>query len=339
MTPVSPPSSRRSPATSSSTCPAGSPAPTAPSCSPTAAQRSSKSKRQKVIRCARWSASGAEIDHGDDGALFSFLACSKRSVVADPRRRTTDFVDALLARGGRGRVVARVGHGRASRLQRRTRFVAPPAPDRHGDHPVRSRRAVARPAGHRVHPAGVVGRHRRARPRRPGPGAGASSAARSGSGWPAPTPARRRWHRGMRGGSRELVDLSMLETADPLPHLLSGDLLRDAGPAVARRAAARRCRASHAPSDGLVALGCGTAQQWFDLCAMIGHRRVDRRGLAAVDHRAGQHARRRDLRVGARRTPSTRSSTWRPRSASPTRRSATAPTSPRSTSSSNAGRS
>src|SRR5690606_29437259 len=27
---------------------------------------------------------------------------------------------------------------------------------------------------------------------------------------------------------------------------------------------------SHA-SDGLVDLGCGTAQQWFDLCAMTGH--------------------------------------------------------------------
>ena len=31
----------------------------------------------------RWSASGAAIAPGDDGALFSFLACSKQSVVAD----------------------------------------------------------------------------------------------------------------------------------------------------------------------------------------------------------------------------------------------------------------
>ena len=31
-----------------------------------------------------WSASGARIEPGADGALFSFLACSKRSVVADP---------------------------------------------------------------------------------------------------------------------------------------------------------------------------------------------------------------------------------------------------------------
>jgi crotonobetainyl-CoA:carnitine CoA-transferase CaiB-like acyl-CoA transferase len=44
----------------------------------------------------RWSASGAVIEAGDDGALFSFLACSKHSVVADP---DTDvgFVNELLA--------------------------------------------------------------------------------------------------------------------------------------------------------------------------------------------------------------------------------------------------
>ncbi len=34
----------------------------------------------------RWSASGSEIADGDDGALFQFLASSKRSVMADPSR-------------------------------------------------------------------------------------------------------------------------------------------------------------------------------------------------------------------------------------------------------------
>src|SRR5262249_16303474 len=42
----------------------------------------------------RWSASGADIPPGDDGALFSFLAGGKRSVVADPG---SDFVNGLLA--------------------------------------------------------------------------------------------------------------------------------------------------------------------------------------------------------------------------------------------------
>ncbi len=34
----------------------------------------------------RWSASGTVIPPGEDGALFQFLACSKRSVVADPEQ-------------------------------------------------------------------------------------------------------------------------------------------------------------------------------------------------------------------------------------------------------------
>jgi crotonobetainyl-CoA:carnitine CoA-transferase CaiB-like acyl-CoA transferase len=44
----------------------------------------------------QWSASGAEIPPGADGALFSFLACSKHSVVADPQT-DIDFVNGLLA--------------------------------------------------------------------------------------------------------------------------------------------------------------------------------------------------------------------------------------------------
>ena len=44
----------------------------------------------------RWSASGATIHPDGDGALFSFLACAKHSVVADPKA-DIDFVNALLA--------------------------------------------------------------------------------------------------------------------------------------------------------------------------------------------------------------------------------------------------
>ena len=61
----------------------------------------------------RWSASGAEIAPGEDGALFSFLACSKHSVVADPehRRRLRQRVAGRRRRRG---VVARIDCGRAS---------------------------------------------------------------------------------------------------------------------------------------------------------------------------------------------------------------------------------
>src|SRR5262245_9021452 len=44
----------------------------------------------------RWSASGAVIDPGGDGALFSFLAGAKHSVVADPGA-DVGFVNAMLA--------------------------------------------------------------------------------------------------------------------------------------------------------------------------------------------------------------------------------------------------
>ena len=64
----------------------------------------------------RWSASGAEIKAGDDGALFSFLACSKHSVVVDPRRRRRG-VDGLLGDGGRGGVVARLAIAGARRVR------------------------------------------------------------------------------------------------------------------------------------------------------------------------------------------------------------------------------
>jgi len=45
-----------------------------------------------------WSASGATIPPGSDGALFSFLAGSKHSVVADPDSdNDVELVNALLS--------------------------------------------------------------------------------------------------------------------------------------------------------------------------------------------------------------------------------------------------
>ena len=44
----------------------------------------------------RWSASGARIEKGSDGALFEYLAGSKHSVVAEPVA-DAGLVDALLA--------------------------------------------------------------------------------------------------------------------------------------------------------------------------------------------------------------------------------------------------
>ena len=86
----------------------------------------------------RWSASGAPIGPGEDGALFSFLAGGKHSVVADPA--VADDVALVERSAGLGRrrgVVTRLTAGRrpdvgAGRGARRA-----PAPDRRRDHAVR----------------------------------------------------------------------------------------------------------------------------------------------------------------------------------------------------------
>jgi len=47
----------------------------------------------------RWSASGARIAGDDDGALFHFLGCSKRSVRIDPTSATDcEFAHGLISR-------------------------------------------------------------------------------------------------------------------------------------------------------------------------------------------------------------------------------------------------
>jgi crotonobetainyl-CoA:carnitine CoA-transferase CaiB-like acyl-CoA transferase len=44
-------------------------------------------------------------------------------------------------------------------------------------------------------------------------------------------------------------------------------------------------------ADGLVALGCGTAQQWFDLCAMVGHDEwIDETSDLSITQQANIHA-------------------------------------------------
>ena len=54
------------------------------------------------------------------------------------------------------------------------------------------------------------------------------------------------------------------------------------------------------PRTGWSAIGCGTAQQWFDLCAMTGHQEwIDEESPLSITEQANR-ARRRALRVGAR---------------------------------------
>ena len=57
------------------------------------------------------------------------------------------------------------------------------------------------------------------------------------------------------------------------------------------RATARRCRVSQRRPTVWSALGCGTAQQWFDLCAMTGHDEwIDEESQLSITEQANIHA-------------------------------------------------
>src|SRR6195952_17159 len=93
-----------------------------------------------------------------------------------------------------------------------------------------------------------------------------------------------------RDGHGELVDLSMLEaqilclTYYPVTYfeMLERPWRTERRPTVPGVAQA---------ADGLVALGCGTAQQWHDLCAMSGHDEwIDEDTELTITEQANLHA-------------------------------------------------
>ena len=216
-----------------------------------------------------WSASGADIPPGSDGALFSFLACSKRSVIADPDSADDiELVNALLARADA------VVWSRGSKVAEH-QSVTPG--EMHRVHPHLTVTSITpfglegpwsdRPATEftlQAWSGGIVALGRGSADRAPVFVGGQVGEYLAGAYASAAIMASR-----LRGGA-ELVDLSMLETQIlsltyyPVTFFeMLGRPWRDARkltvPGIARAA------------DGLVDLGCGTAQQWFDLCAMVGH--------------------------------------------------------------------
>jgi len=214
-----------------------------------------------------WSASGATIRPGIDGALFNFLAGSKHSVVADPEvADDIALVDGLLS--GADAVVWSAGSAVAERLA--------PA-EIHSRYPHLTVTAIT-PFGLtgpwcgraateftlQAWSGGIVGLGRGAPDRAPVFVGGQVGEYLAGAYASAATLASRYRNAG------DLIDVSMLETQIlcltyyPVSYFeMLGRPWRDARrltvPGVARA------------QDGLVDLGCGTAQQWFDLCAMVGH--------------------------------------------------------------------
>jgi crotonobetainyl-CoA:carnitine CoA-transferase CaiB-like acyl-CoA transferase len=236
-----------------------------------------------------WSASGAAIEPGSDGALFSYLAGSKHSVVADPGSDADiDLVNALLADADA------VVWSRGSTLSEHPAF-SPLEILREHPHltvtsitpfglegPWRDRRATEFTL--QAWSGGIVGLGRGAADRAPVCVGGQVGEYLAGAYASAATMASL-----MRGGG-ELVDLSMLETQIlgltyyPVTYFeMLGRPWRDARrltvPGIARA------------KDGLVYVGCGTAQQWFDLCAMTGHQDwIDEDSPLSITEQANENA-------------------------------------------------
>lgn len=220
-----------------------------------------------------WSASGAPIPAGDDGALFGFLAGGKRSVVADPAQDgDLALVDRLLAAAdavvwSAGSAVAEHPDFRPDALHERHPHLTVTAITPFGlKGPWRDRAATEFTL--QAWSGGIVGLGRGEQERPPVFVGGQVGEYLAGAYASAATLASR-W-RLIDGGAGELLDLSMLETQIlcltyyPVTYFeLLGRPWRDTRrPTIPGVAQAK---------DGLVDLGCGTAQQWFDLCAMVGH--------------------------------------------------------------------
>lgn len=240
-----------------------------------------------------WSASGAAIPPGRDGALFIFLAGSKHGVVADPASRDdVELVDRLLAAGDA------VIWSSGSKIAENQRFTPTAIHRRHPHLTVLSITPfglegpwcdrAATEFTLQAWSGGIVGLGRGEPDRAPVFVGGQVGDYLAGVYASAALLAARRGQSS--GGAGQLLDLSMLETQIlgltyyPVTYFeMLGRPWRDARrvtvPGVARA------------KDGLVDVGCGTAQQWFDLCAMVGHPEwIDEESPLTITEQATLHA-------------------------------------------------
>ncbi|BBY31006.1 CaiB/BaiF CoA transferase family protein [Mycolicibacterium sediminis] len=238
-----------------------------------------------------WSASGA--DTAGDGALFAFLSGGKRSVVADPvREADVGLVEKLIA------AADAVVWSRGSAVAEHDRFGPAAVRARHPHLVVTSITSFGLDGPWRDRPAteftlqawsgGAIGIGRGSQDRAPVHVGGQVGDWLAGAYAAAMTLAFR--HRALRDGHGELIDLSMLEaqilglTYYPVTYheMLGRPWRTERRPTVPGVAQA---------ADGLVALGCGTAQQWFDLCAMSGHDEwIDETSSLTITEQANLHA-------------------------------------------------
>ncbi|MGV0745977.1 CaiB/BaiF CoA transferase family protein [Mycolicibacterium sp. XJ870] len=238
-----------------------------------------------------WSASGAAIPPDGHGALFSFLAGAKRSVVIDPAAPVDlELLDRLVASADavlwspESPVAQRLSPGE---LYRRHPHLIVTAITPFGlDGPWHDRAATEFTL--QAWSGGAIGIGRGTQDRAPVTIGGQVGDWLAGAYAAAMTLAFRL--RAQRDGHGELIDLSMLEaqilclTYYPVTYfeMLGRPWRTERRPTVPGVAQA---------ADGLVALGCGTAQQWWDLCAMSGHDEwIDETTELTITEQANLHA-------------------------------------------------
>jgi len=220
----------------------------------------------------RWSASGAAIPAGEDGALFRFLAASKRSAVADPSRDDDmEQVHALLAGAdavvwSRGSPVAEHASLRPQALRARHPHLTVTSITPFGlDGPWTDRPATEFTL--QAWSGGIVGLGRGDPDRAPVFVGGRVGEWLSGLFGAVGTMVSRR--RAVGSGTGEIVDVSMLEslalclTYYPVTYVDAlGRPFRGKRSVVTPGVAVAK--------DGMIAVGVGTGQQWLDFCAMVG---------------------------------------------------------------------
>jgi crotonobetainyl-CoA:carnitine CoA-transferase CaiB-like acyl-CoA transferase len=229
----------------------------------------------------RWSASGAAIGDGD-GALFSFLAGSKHSVVVGPQ--DAELLRGLLAAAdavvwSRGSAVAESDEFSPAALADAYPRLTVTAITPFGlDGPWADKPATEFTV--QAWSGGVIGLGRGSQDRAPLHVAGQIGEWLTGAYGAAGTMA-------VPSG---LVDVSMLET-EILCLTYYSVSFNDALDRPFRDRRRLTIPGVATAADGLVALGCGTAQQWFDLCAMTGHDEwIDEQSDLSITEQANIHA-------------------------------------------------
>ncbi len=240
----------------------------------------------------RWTASGAPLADGRDAPLFGYLAGGKQSVIMGPGERAAEDLDELL---GRAHAVvwspgpaadAAGGRTPASLLSGHPHLAVGAITPFGLDGPWRDRPATEFTI--QAWSGGIVGLGRGAPDRAPVYVGGQVGEWLSGA--YAAVGVQAAWARARRTGTGQLIDLSMLEVSV---------LCLSYYPVTFFEALGRPWRTDRslfqpgvaAAKDGLVAIGCGTAQQWFDLCVMVGHPEwIDRTPPVRIGEQANRAA-------------------------------------------------